>query len=281
MSGVGVSPGVREECRRIQAAGDDADLTGIMPTRKQPLTDGVDLYADQRAARALGDAALIAAMRQNDPIAWAEFERRFRPGLDAFCARIRLAEWQRDECITDVLDDAAIKLTRGDIALPGHLSGYLVRAVRNRAFSMMRGTARRERHYHDAATLADGEFVVRSVCSEQVLRDASGEMLGSTSSSDLSDRGTDAVVDEAVVVRRLARELMSELTDEEQRIVVWVAESVPYREIASWLGSSYDATSKRIWRLLKRLRDAAAARAEQFSDDERNVLRRYFARRGQ
>jgi hypothetical protein len=79
-------------------------------------------------------------------------------------------------------------------------------------------------------------------------------------------------------VERLARELIRELSHDEQRLLAWMAESVPYRQIAEWTGASYDATAKRIQRLLKRVRAAAVVRTATWSDRDRAALARYFSR---
>jgi DNA-directed RNA polymerase specialized sigma24 family protein len=232
----------------------------------------------QQAARSLGDAALITAMRQGDGVAWVEFERRFRPVLDAYAARIGVPPWERDECVVDVLDDTALKLTDGDAPPPSHLGTYLIVSMRHHVWKQARAAARRDRHYHAAATAANGgmpaagEHVIRTACSEQTVRE-SAEVWREV---DVTPAGSCEV--KATPVERLARELVRELSADEQRILAWMAESVPYRQIAEWTGASYDATSKRIQRLVRRLRAAAVTRTATWSDGERAALAGYFSR---
>jgi len=229
----------------------------------------------QRAARALGDAALIAAMREGagDGVAWAEFERRFRPVLEVFAARVNVAYWERDECITEVLDDAAMKLIEDDARVPDYVSAYLVGWMRHHLWKRARAAARRDRSHRSAATVAGGEYVVRTVCSEQAVRESSGMWAEGDSRENVAE-GANTGAGE-----RLANALMAQLSTDEQRIIAWVSESVPYRQIAEWTGGSYAATSKRIWRLLRRLRGAALSRASTWSDEDRSALARYFSRR--
>ena len=47
------------------------------------------------------------------------------------------------------------------------------------------------------------------------------------------------------------------MSEEERRLLDWVAARIPQRTIAEWLGLSYEATAKRISRLVRRLRATA------------------------
>jgi DNA-directed RNA polymerase specialized sigma24 family protein len=216
-------------------------------------------------------------MRQGDGVAWAEFERRFRPVLAAYAARIGVAPWDRDECVVEVLDDAALTLTESHDPPPSHLGTYLIVSMRHHVWKRARAAARRDRHYRAAATASGatppgGEPVVRTACSEQMVRE-SVEVWREVDAERRDERNL-----KPTPAERLARELVRELSSDEQRILAWMAESVPYRQIAEWTGASYDATSKRIQRLLQRLRAVAVARTATWSDRERAALARYFSR---
>jgi hypothetical protein len=103
----------------------------------------------------------------------------------------------------------------------------------------------RERHHAALASGGDGEHVVRVLCSEYALRTSAGAL----------DPAPDD--DYAVAATRLTRALTRELGADDLALLGWAAECVPHRTIAEWTGASYDATTKRIWRLCQRLRRRA------------------------
>jgi DNA-directed RNA polymerase specialized sigma24 family protein len=228
--------------------------------------------SERRRVRALGDRALIAAMQAGDDWAWAEFDARFRARLEAYARHVGTPASVWDECITEVIEDAALKFTKDGAALPANLAAYLVRSVRNRAVTCARAAARRHRHHVQASAVGEPEAVVWSLCSESALRAS-----GSAPREDAADR---AYAPALLARRRLGAALMVELSEEEQCIIGWVAEAVPYRQIAAWLNASYDATSKRIWRLCRRLRQLGPVHASRFSAAERAELERFFRRVG-
>jgi DNA-directed RNA polymerase specialized sigma24 family protein len=228
---------------------------------------------ERRRVRALSDGALIAAMRAGDDWAWAEFDTRFRARLEQYARHVGAPTLRWDECVTEVLEDAALKLTSDAATTPTNLTAYLIRAVRNRAVTLARAAARRHRRHVQASAVGEPEAVVWSLCSESALR-ASG-------SSAVREEADDRAYAVAVRARRrLGAALVAELSEEEQCIIAWVAEAVPYRQIAAWLGASYDATSKRIWRLCRRLKQVAPIHASAFDAAERAELERFFRRVG-
>lgn len=188
--------------------------------------------------RALTDAALIDMMRAGVPEAWAEFDARFRPLLERYAARVGIPRWDWSMCITEVLDDEALRLIERTGQMPSHLTAYLVRAVRNRFLELKRSTRRRDRRY-----AVDG--VVGSVMSEHARRAADPTRIAEDARS-LSTPAT-----------RFAEALGARLTEEEQQMLAWVAEGVPHRLVAEWLGITREAAKKRIARLCRRLRAAA------------------------
>jgi DNA-directed RNA polymerase specialized sigma24 family protein len=218
-------------------------------------------------ARALIDVELIDAMRHGDVWAWHEFDCRFRPGLEAYAARVGIPSSTWDECINDVLEDTAVRVTRRAGALPANFRAYLITAMRNRAKSLARSTARRERWYRDAShETGTGEVVVPSLHSQSALR---------VSESAVQYGGEESPRDAATNrgVARLATLLFDELSDSDRQLVAWVAEAVPHREIAAWLGATYEATTKRIWRLCRRLRQRAPAHLDSMTPEERRDVR--------
>ena len=69
-------------------------------------------------------------------------------------------------------------------------------------------------------------------------------------------------------------------TDEERLLLTWLAERVSHRMIATWLGVSYDAATKRIWRLCRKLRAAAVRHVGALAPEERAEVERFFRRAG-
>jgi len=69
-------------------------------------------------------------------------------------------------------------------------------------------------------------------------------------------------------------------TEEEQSLLVWASEQVPRRVMAQWLGTSYEATNKKMSRLTAKLRAAAVTAAKEFTDAERRELARLLGGEG-
>ncbi len=226
-----------------------------------------------RRVRALGDRALIDAMRAGDDFAFGEFLARFRPMMLAYAER-RVPGIYLCECVDEVLEDAALELADPRSTVPVQLRSYFVGAVRRRHLAVRRSGVRRQRWYEEAArggrSLSEGASpAVTSLCAESTLA---------------ASRGVDvtAISAEPTALQRLATAIEEELDDETRLLLAWVGESVPHRQIATWLGTSYDATTKSIWRLCRRLERAAPVYAAAMPPEEQHELERFFrrARRG-
>jgi hypothetical protein len=223
---------------------------------------------NERRVRALGDAALVAAMRAGDDWAFGEFLARFRPGLVAY-ARGRIPDELIPECVDEVLEDEALELSNEDAVVPTRLSAYLVGAARKRHLALRRSSTRRWRWYEEAARnglyTADGcEPVVRSACAESTIAASAGP--ASTERSEPS------------ALEQLALAIEGELDEETRRLLAWIGQAVAHRQIAEWLGKSYDATTKQIWRLCRRLERAAPAYAATLPAEAQHELERFFRR---
>ena len=218
--------------------------------------------------RALADAALIAAMRDGTAEAWFEFDARFRPLLEHYARRIGIPRWEASVCITEVLDDEALALVDGARGIPQHFSAYLVRALRNRFLELKRAAERRRRHHASAADgHAEHEGVHVGVMSEHARR--------SSEAPRVSEERTPALG-----VARLGMLLSAKLTPDERQMLAWVAESVPQRVIAEWLGISREATKKRISRLCRRLRAASEALVRELPPNEQREIYTLLRRAG-
>jgi DNA-directed RNA polymerase specialized sigma24 family protein len=223
---------------------------------------------NERRVRALGDRALVDAMRAGDDWAFAEFLSRFRPMLSEY-ARGRIPPDMFPECIEDVLEDEAIRLLEHEMVMPIQFRSYLIAAVRRRYFNLRRNALRRQRWYEEAAgsgvLTADGqEPIVRSVCAESSIAAADG--------------ARDVEPAEPNALEQLARAINFELDAETRQLLDWLSRAIPHRVIATWLGKSYDATTKHIWRLCRRLERAAPIYAATLSPATQRELDRFFRR---
>jgi hypothetical protein len=232
----------------------DDEGRGRASARKRP---DRPTHRGRERARVLDDRSLLAAMAGGDHWAWNEFMERFRPLLLAFARQTGIPEEDWDECVNDLLEDEGLRLTRHGVRLPDHTGLYLKTAVRRKHMRMRRDRACRRR-YHEVASDPEAlERVVTGLCSEDAL----------TSSGGVTPR-----LGRSGPVGRLAGAIRRDLSDEEQSMLGWVAERVPHRVIATWLGLDYAVASKRIWRLCRRLRARGVELAGEFPESDREQL---------
>ena len=218
---------------------------------------------------ALGDRALVVAIRCGSPAAVHEFVLRFRPMLALAARRLGLTADEREEIADDVLHDTAIRFTNVTAPIPTGVRGYLLRSLRNRATNARRARERRSRATAgaiDSACNAEPYFehAVVGCASEHSVRASHGP-------------GWDGLA-VAPGLARLATLLNATLSVEERTLVEWLAHHAPQQEIAAWLGIGYDATSKRIRRLRARLQAAALRHAERLNTTERNEVMTFLRR---
>ena len=219
-----------------------------------------------RPARQWSDAVLVAALRRNAPGAFREFFERFAPLIAAIARVHRIAATDVDERVTDFLDDAAMRLCLPTTPVPRSIASYLAAAFRRRSYNRVRDIRRRallrDECAADAGSLA--ERVVASAVSESALRTSYGPDLDPPALSP--------------ALERLALELERGLSPDERRLLAWLGQRVPQREIAEWLGVTHGAVRVRVTRLRARLRDAAFRYARLLDGDERAELDRFFRR---
>ena len=220
----------------------------------------------KRGARALTDLALLQAMRDGAPDAWSEFIARLRPLMERYAQRIGIPDWEARTSVIEVIEDEALRMTTRDVAPPRQLSAYLCRALYHRHLKTKRAALRGDRRV--VGELATGtERVVTSLCSEHALTSSSSPLT-------VSERHAESPM------RRFALLLSAELSTEELELLTWVAEQIPRRDIAGWLGISYDAAKKRIARLSLRVRQTAISLSARLTDDERDYVERFLRRAG-
>ena len=217
--------------------------------------------------RTMDDATLVEAMRASDPGAWSEYHARFHPLLDLYGRRIGISVWSLEEYVCTALDDAALRLTDATGFAPRKLAGYLCRVLRNHALMARRAELRRQRHQQEASDVRYGEHAVRSLCSEHALRASEGA--GLVIIGDESDGATAGCGRAA-----LAKAMLARLTLDERRLVAWMQDAVPCREVAGWLGITYDAAAKRTVRVKQKLRAVAVECVPMLQEGERRDIAR-------
>jgi DNA-directed RNA polymerase specialized sigma24 family protein len=183
---------------------------------------------------------LVAAMRRDDPHAYHDFFRCYRPLLLGEARRLQIQPALRNEIVDECLDDVAMRLRRPTSRVPLSLAPYLVRALRLHHLAQRRAALRRSSEERDAAAsdAAPSEAAVPSTLSEATIRASTGEYgdrhLGSTA------------------LERLASMVEEGLSDEEELMLSWVSRWVPQRQIAEWLGIGDEALAKIGGRVMRR-----------------------------
>jgi hypothetical protein len=228
--------------------------TAFRPDPTVPLT--------RRSAAALGDADLIAAMRRRDRMAWAEWDARFRAVLEHYAKRSGIPRWDAATCIAEVLETEGMRFAFSASAMPDRMVSYLRTAVRNRYRTQHRISERRFRKYAAAAS-GDADGVVDSVASEDSIRASRGVQLPDT---------------RFLPLRRFAKWLEMEVSEDDRTLLAWIAEQVPRRQIAAWLGVSYEASKKRCTRLCARVQELSVKYMREAPPEDRAALDAFFAR---
>jgi DNA-directed RNA polymerase specialized sigma24 family protein len=212
--------------------------------------------AGRRAA--MGNQALVAALRCEDERALREFFLRFRPGVVVAARRLRVPPGELDALVDDCLADVAVHLITSGAAAPRSLPAYLARSLRNRVLNDARTRARADRRLGREADHAAEDARV-------ALHAPAGG--GGMEAPALSP-----------ALQRLAAALEAPLDEEDRLLAVWVSHCVPRHEIAGWLGITPKAAAKRIERLRGRMQLAALRYIEGVDGDERRELLTFLGR---
>ena len=212
-------------------------------------------------------------MRRGEAAAFERYIERFHRILLDYARRAGMAASDRDELVSELLDDVAIQLMTRSAPLPQNPRMYLLSALRHKLLNRKRGSERRRRVVSEAARAAytdgahaNGAYAGESAagCSEDMRRASHGpEWEGAPLPR---------------VLERLAARLSEALRDDERQLLVAVAENIPQREIAEWLGVSYAVARKRLERLRARLTDVAMQYANTLEPDDARELQRFFHR---
>ena len=215
------------------------------------------------------DYDIVAAMHRGESASFVQFVERFHPILLDYARRAGVSAAERDELVSELLDDVAIQLMTRSAPLPQNPRMYLLSALRHRLLNRKRGRERRQRVVAEAARAAYGDVPADSResaagCSEALMRASRGPEWEGTPLPR--------------AIERLSSRLSEALRPDERQLLVAVAENIPQREIAEWLGVSYAVARKRLERLRARLTDVAMHYANTLEPDDARELQRFFHR---
>lgn len=221
------------------------------------------------------DAALLVAIARGIEPAMKEFYDRFIDLLITAARRQGVPAGERRSRAAEFLDDAVLRVTERRHPAPRSLAAYLATSFRRRLGMDWRAETR-ESHRHGAtlSEVADGsQRVVAEMCSEYAIRSA-------TSPDEAPVEGEHGPHNQ--VRTELAQALWAAMSAEEQRMMGYLSERYPQREIGERMGITAAATRVRILRLRQRLRKVAAQYVSTLSVDDGIVLARVLGRpRGQ
>jgi RNA polymerase sigma factor (sigma-70 family) len=215
------------------------------------------------------DYDIVVAMRRGESAAFERFVEQFHRILLDYARRAGVPAAERDELVGELLDDVAIQLMTRGASPPQNPRMYLLSALRHRLLNRKRGRERRHRVVSEAARAAFGDSARASGesaagCSEELLRTSRGPDWESTPLPR--------------AIERLSGRLSEALRPDERQLLVAVAENIPQREIAEWLGVSYTVARKRLERLRARLTEVAMHYANTLEPDDARELQRFFRR---
>jgi RNA polymerase sigma factor (sigma-70 family) len=264
--------------------GDEERVNGSEPVT--PGDSGAAPSGELAALANLDEERLLGAMREGDPDALHAFFERFAPVLHRKAARMRIPQERREECIMEVLADATMRILEHRLPRVRSVGNYLVRALHNRVLNERKKARRDERRTATAAARGapedggDDEGAVIAVMSEFAIRAARGEMAQDVGRSNASgDASNDAEGAWRAAVQRLGAVLQGEMTEEEDRIMAWLADRISQRDIAEWLGASYDAMRTRVSRLRAELAEATERHERSLPAPERVIVERIRSER--
>jgi DNA-directed RNA polymerase specialized sigma24 family protein len=215
------------------------------------------------------DYDIVVAMRRGEAAAFELYIERFHRILLDYARRAGVHATDRDELVSELLDDVAIQLMTRSAPLPQNPRMYLLSALRHKLLNRKRGSARRQRVVSEAARAA---YTGRDPAAGDSAAGCSEEMLRASQGPEWEGAPLPRVLE------RLAGRMSEALSDDERQLLVAVAENIPQREIAEWLGVSYTVARKRLERLRARLTDVAMQYTNTLEPDDARELQRFFHR---
>lgn len=175
----------------------------------------------------VGEAELMDGMRTGDEGAYAEFFRRYTPLVFTLARRQNSDAGDAMEFANEFLDDLALKIGRSPFVAPQALTGYLATSFRRYLAMQWRSRSRRVASRERLSSEAGGglERAVAEGCSGYVLKLAAG------------GDPDDAIVQDSHardVRLRLVEMLLTQVTEEERRVLGFLCDRYPQREIAAF-----------------------------------------------
>jgi DNA-binding CsgD family transcriptional regulator len=218
--------------------------------------------------QSIGDRALVDALRAGRAEAVDEFMRRFEPLVERQAHVLRIPPEERRHWVGELLYEVAMTLGRGRRDPPRHLGAYVAGACRLRARHEQKTEALYHARVREALeeVYAAGETLVTGLCSESSLRAARGPGWEPPPVSP--------------VLERLVSTFDEGTTDEERRLLRWLAAQISYSMIADWLGITRPAAVSRIQRLRRRLVESALRFGAALDKSDRAELVRFLRRTG-
>jgi hypothetical protein len=222
----------------------------------------------EREARhaAMTEAELIAGIQLDDRWAIDEFVRRYHRLLLNRAWRAGIAAQWSEDTVVQVLQRVLERIALGRLSVRTSLAAYLVAAFWHEYRKVERVRRERERllrrNLADPAGTREGYTV--GVVSQYSVRASHGPEW--------------EPLPIPLAVERLASMLEDELSEDEQRFLIWVANDLSIRELAKEFDTDYETLRKRIWRLRERMRETALRFADHFRLEERMELERFFER---
>lgn len=216
------------------------------------------------------DIALVLAMRRGAPASYVAFIERFHRVLLDYSRRAGFRGDRGDDFVEELLDDLALQLTAPNAPTPEDPRMYIVAAFRHKYLNRKRADARRSRVICAAVrdSLGDVSFADQSEavagCSERAVRESRGPGWEEPEAS--------------ASLARLSAVLSDMLNADDRRLLIAVAESIPQRRVAEWLGISHSSARKRLERLRTRLTQVAHEYAGTLEQEEARDIERFFRR---
>ena len=236
---------------------------------RAPRATSEETSSMRKAGDAVKDYDIVVAMRRGEAVAFEHYIERFHRVLLDYARRAGVAAGDRDELVSELLDDVAIQLITRSAPLPQNPRMYLLAALRHKLLNRKRGSERRRRVVSEAARAA---YADRDPAAGESAAGCSEEMVRASHGPEWEGAPLPRVLE------RLAGRLSEALGDDERQLLVAVAENIPQREIAEWLGVSYAVARKRLERLRARLTDVAMQYANTLEPDDARELQRFFHR---
>lgn len=222
------------------------------------------------------EAALTAAVRRGDERAMTALYEHYTPILRREAARLGVPASDRGDLVSDTLRGVVLTLVRAGSTVPQSLTGYAIIALRN-----AHGNGRRQ-----AQRIAALERAIRQELLSQSPVEDPVDVADDPAATRPLDTPDVACEPEPVqtrysrVLAALTAALGARLSTEEWQLLAWLADYVPQRDMARWLGISHGAVRVRVHRLRERLREVAQSFGSTLPLLEQRELERFFRRAG-